>query len=115
MICLIASQFYSWIMKTVLVFFVALVLILATAEASTEESSTFGRKVNAGGSDRITKDEAANKGSSTTTTTASTETKTVEEVNPAFQSYSGTAPDGTHHYYPNGKPTETVQPTKHSL
>jgi hypothetical protein len=100
-------------MKTVLVFFVALVLILATAEASTEESSTFGRKVNAGGSDRITKDEAANKGSSTTT--VSTETEPEEEVNPAFQSYSGTAPDGTHHYYPNGKPTETVQPTKHSL
>jgi ABC-type molybdate transport system substrate-binding protein len=89
-------------MKTVLVFFVALVLILATAQASKEESSTtFGRKVNVGGSDRITKDEAANKGSSTTTTTASTETKTVEEVNPAFQSYSGTATDVKHHYFPD--------------
>lgn len=102
---------------TVLVFFVALILILATTQVSGQEAmavqehrvkgklhllneATLGRKVNVGGSE--TKNEAANKG------TVSTETKTddEDEVNPAYKSYSETFTE--RRYYPVTKnPSKT--------
>jgi hypothetical protein len=91
------------IMKTVAVFFVAFILVLAALQANAEgrqllNEGTLGRKANIGGGDAKGQAAAADKANND-----------VDEVNPAYQSYSnsGTSPE-THHYY-----TDDGRPIRH--
>ncbi|KAE8076657.1 hypothetical protein FH972_015293 [Carpinus fangiana] len=90
-------------MKTVAVFFVAFILVLAALQANAEgrqllNEGTLGRKANVGGGDAKGQVAAADKvGAVRSDDKANND---VDEVNPTYQSYSnsGTSPD-THHYY----------------
>jgi hypothetical protein len=96
------------IMKTVAVFFVAFILVLAALQANAEgrqllNEGTLGRKANVGGGQAAAADKV---GAVSSNGKANND---VDEVNPAYQSYSnsGTSPD-THHYYPDDK-----RPSRH--
>ncbi|XP_059437490.1 uncharacterized protein LOC132170479 [Corylus avellana] len=102
-------------MKTVAVFVVAFILVVATLQASAEGrhrlniEGTHGRKDNVGGGDAKGQHAAANKGAGAVSSDEKANNGDADEVNPTYQSYSnsGTSP-GTHHYYPDDK-----RPSRH--
>lgn len=101
-------------MKTVVVFFFAFILVLATLQANAEgrhllNEGTLGRKANVGGGDAKGQAAAANKGAGAVSSDGKANNDDVDEVNPTYQSYSnsGTSPD-SHHYY-----TDDKRPNQH--
>jgi hypothetical protein len=87
----------SIIMKTVLVFFVAFILILATLQANVEGLAVKGEHSVKAKRHLLNEATLGRKVSSGTKTDGKTDND-VDEVNPAYQSYSATSTE-THHYY----------------